>query len=91
VSDTLSMEQASLELILRNLASQEHDENKRMALRGAADTLTRALEALYVQRNEVALRDLQGVWAYSLRLISLLSSSEPTPPLSDAQDVRKAA
>ena len=91
MSDRLSTEQASLELILRELAKQERDENKRMALRSAADMIRAALDALYVQRNEVALRDLNGVWAYAVRLINLLGSTEPTAPLSDVQDVRKAA
>lgn len=91
MSDKLSMEQASLELILRELAKQEPDENKRLALRSAADMLRAALDALYVQRNETALRDLNGVWAYAVRLINLLGSTEPTAPLSGAQDVRHAA
>jgi hypothetical protein len=89
VSDTLSTEQASLELILRELAKQERDENKRMALRSAADMIRAALDALYVQRNEVALRDLNGVWAYAVRLINLIGSTEPTPPWSAAQDADK--
>ena len=91
MSDRLSTEQVSLELILRELAKQERDENRRMALRSAADMIRAALDALYVQRNEVALRDLNGVWAYAVRLINLLGSTEPTPTLSDAQDERKAA
>lgn len=81
MNDVLSWDPTPFTKTLRDTASQQVDENLRFALRGAADTIDRCIDAMMVQRNETALRDLNGVWAYAVRLHMLATEGpQETPP-----------
>lgn len=72
--------------ILRDTAAQQVDDNLRFALRGAADSIEKAIDRLDMDGNEGALRDLNGLWSYAVRLHLLaIDGPNATPPQAQAR------
>lgn len=81
-------ETKALTLILRNAAILERNDNVRYALRGAADTLEQAIMTFAHMPNEVNLIDVNGAWAYAVRVLKAHNEQpEPTPPTADQMRV----
>lgn len=97
MNEAFSNDKTPFVKILRDTAAQQVDDNLRFALRGAADSIEKAIEKVFYNGNEGSLRDLNGLWSYAVRL-HMLATEGPsaTPPRSSqAEDQtqlqRKAA
>ena len=82
-------------LTLRQAAMREADVNIRYALKGAADLIDDAIDDVVEFRNDAAMIELNGAWAYAVRVYNLhREPKQPQPPVSqenDALPMRNAA
>lgn len=82
-------------MTLRNAAKDESDPNVMYALKGAADTLDKAIDDLADYRNAAAMIELNGAWSYAVRVLNIhREPKQPQPPQSahaETATLRKAA
>ena len=82
-------------LTLRNAAMVEANVDMRYALKGAADVLEKAIDDMSNYGNAAAMIELNGAWAYGVRLLNLhRTPKKPQPPQAakvETQPQRKAA
>lgn len=85
VADSLSMEARPLTFVLREVAMNQVNVDVRYVLRGAADSLDKAVIAFANNPNEINLREVNGLWAYSVRVLTATNEApQPSAPLTQA-------
>lgn len=86
--DSLSMEATPLTFLLREAAMQQVSVDVRYVLRGAADSLDKAIVSFANNPNAINLVEVNGLWAYAVRVLT--ATNEPVQPMPP-QAAAKAA